>query len=106
MDEDKSWMGATPSMSGRQLKKPKVKFFFQLLPEYKKLKLAELKRRVIVENLMHHLGLRWHGRKQKAKAIETLPVHAEHLCTGTGETQGCSERPADINTIQAGQALL
>ena len=51
MDEDKSWMGATPSMFGRQLKKPKVKFFFQLLPEYKKLKLAELKRRVIVENL-------------------------------------------------------
>ena len=33
MDEDKSWMGATPSMSGRQLKKPKVKFFFQLLRE-------------------------------------------------------------------------
>jgi hypothetical protein len=76
MDEDKSWMGATPSMFGRQLKTPKVKSFFQLLPEYKKLKLAELKRRVIVEYLMHHLGLWWHGRKQNAKAIEILPVHA------------------------------
>ena len=88
--DEKTWIGATPGMLGRRLKKGQVKSLVEKTPEYKKLKLVELKRRVIVENLMYHLGLWWHGRKQKAKAIEILPVHAEHLCTVTGETHNAS----------------
>ena len=55
--EEKTWFGATPGMFGRQLKKGAVKSYYQKSPEFKKLKQAELQRRLVVEDLMVRLGL-------------------------------------------------
>ena len=56
MNEDKTWMGATPSMFGRVLKTPKVKFFTRVLPEYKKLKLATGVFTIFYATVFHVLG--------------------------------------------------
>ena len=96
--EEKTWIGATPAMFGRQLKKGVVRSLAQKLPDFKKLKFAELQRRVRVEKLLHYLGLQWHARQGTAADISV--VRRDEVCAGTGETHNaCSVFPhLDGNT--------